>query len=422
MANVPKMTGCVNATRGLSGVWGVVLEYALIFWAGGIAIKIHEYQSKELLASCGVPVPRGRVAATPEEVVEICRELGGKAVVKAQVYAGGRGKAGGVKLVNSPEEGREFAQGLLGTRLVTAQTGPEGAPVRRVLVEEPAQVDRELYLALTVDRTVQGPVLIASAAGGMEIEEVAETQPDAITREGVDIAVGLQPFQARRIARGLGLDARQQRSATQIMTSIYRLFMERDLTLIEINPLVVVKDGSLVAVDAKISVEDDALFRQKDLASWGDPEQETPLEVEAAEYGISYVKLDGSVGCLVNGAGLAMATMDLVRGAGATPANFLDVGGGADEAKVAKAVNIMLSDPDVKSILVNIFGGILRSDVVARGVVQAYQETGSEIPLTIRLQGVQVEEARVVLEESGLKVSFAETLVDVEARLSEARS
>ena len=367
-------------------------------------------------------VPKGRVASTPEEVAEICRELGGKAVVKAQVYAGGRGKAGGVKLVNSPEEGREYAEGLLGTQLVTVQTGPEGVPVRKVLVEEPADVGRELYLALTVDRTAQGPVFIASAAGGMEIEEVAETQPGAIAREGVDIAVGLQPFQARRIARGLGLDAGQQRGAARILGSLYKLFMERDLTLVEINPLVVTGNGSLVAVDAKVSVEDDALFRQKDVAGWGDPEQETPLEVEASEYGIAYVKLDGSVGCLVNGAGLAMATMDLVRGAGATPANFLDVGGGADEAKVAKAVNIMISDPDVESILVNIFGGILRSDIVARGIVQAYEETGSKIPLTIRLQGVQVDEARAVLDASGLEVTFADTLLDVEARLAEARS
>ena len=374
------------------------------------------------MANYGVPVPKGRVASTPEEVAEICRELGGKAVVKAQVYAGGRGKAGGVKLVNSPEEGREYAAGLLGTQLVTVQTGPEGVPVRKVLVEEPADVGRELYLALTVDRTAQGPVFIASAAGGMEIEEVAETQPEAIAREGVDIAVGLQPFQARRIARGLGLDAGQQRSAARILGSLYRLFMERDLTLVEINPLVVTGDGDLVAVDAKVSVEDDALFRQKDVADWGDPEQETPLEVEASEYGIAYVKLDGSVGCLVNGAGLAMATMDLVRGAGATPANFLDVGGGADEAKVAKAVNIMISDPDVESILVNIFGGILRSDIVARGIVQAYEETGSKIPLTIRLQGVQVDEARAVLDASGLEVTFADTMLDVEARLAEARS
>ena len=397
-----------------------MLEYALIFWAGGSVIKIHEYQSKELLANFGVPVPKGRVASSPEEVAEICRELGGTAVVKAQVYAGGRGKAGGVKLVNSSEEGVEYARGLLGTRLVTVQTGPEGVPVQRVLVEEPAQVDRELYLALTVDRSAQGPVFIASAAGGMEIEEVAETQPEAIAREGVDIAVGLQAFQARRIARGLDLDAGQQRSAARIMAAMYKLFMERDLTLIEINPLVVSKDGSLVAVDAKVSLEDDALFRNKDFSDWGDPEQETPLEVEASEYGIAYVKLDGSVGCLVNGAGLAMATMDLVRGAGATPANFLDVGGGADEAKVAKAVNIMLSDPDVESILVNIFGGILRSDIVARGIVRAYEETKSEIPLTIRLQGVQVDEARAVLDESGLQVSFAETLMDVEARLAES--
>ena len=374
------------------------------------------------MSQYGIPVPRGQVASTASEAEAICRDLGGKAVVKAQVYAGGRGKAGGVKLVSSPEEARDFAASLIGTRLVTAQTGPEGAPVRRVLVEEPAEVDRELYLALTVDRISRGPVLIASAAGGMEIEEVAATQPEKIAREGIDIAVGLQPFQARRIAHILGLGPKFQRPATAIMTSMYKLFMENDLTLIEINPLVVSTDEKLIAVDAKVSVEDDALFRHADLSSLGDPEQGTPLEMEAEASGISYVKLDGTVGCLVNGAGLAMATMDLVRGAGAYPANFLDVGGSADEAKVAKAVNIMLSDPDVESILVNIFGGILRSDIVARGIVNAYGERESKIPLTVRMQGVQVEEAREVLTKLGPIVTFADTLLEVEEKLKGAWS
>ena len=374
------------------------------------------------MSKYGIPVPKGRVASTADEAEAICRDLGGKAVVKAQVYAGGRGKAGGVKLVSSPEEARDYAASLIGTRLVTVQTGPEGAPVRTVLVEEPASVARELYLAITVDRISRGPVVIASAAGGMEIEEVAETQPDKIAREGVDIAVGLQPFQARRLARTLGLEAKFQRSATAIMTSMYKLFMENDLTLIEINPLVVSTDDKLVAVDAKVSVEDDALFRHPELSSMGDPEQGTPLEMEAEASGIAYVKLDGTVGCLVNGAGLAMATMDLVRGAGAHPANFLDVGGSADEAKVAKAVNIMLSDPDVESILVNIFGGILRSDIVARGIVNAYTERASKIPLTVRMQGVQVEEAREVLKELGPGVTFADTLLEVEEKLKVAGS
>ncbi len=362
-------------------------------------------------------MPPGRVAATPAEAEVICRDLGGRAVVKAQVYAGGRGKAGGVKLVDSPQEAREFAASLLGGRLVTVQTGPEGAPVRRLLVEEPADVSGEMYLAVTVDRASGGPMFIASASGGVEIEEVAATRPESIINEGVDVAVGFQPFQARRVGRGLGLEGKQLGAAARIMTSIYTLFMEKDLTLVEINPLVVSGDGGLVAVDAKIDLEDDALFRHPELAAMGDPEQESPLEVEASKAGISYVKLGGSVGCLVNGAGLAMATMDLVQGAGRLPANFLDVGGSADEGKVARAVNIMLADPSVKSILVNIFGGILRSDIVARGILAAYGEKGAGVPLMVRMQGTNVEEGREILAGSGLDVAFASTLLEVEEKL-----
>jgi len=360
------------------------------------------------------------VASTPSEAEAVCRDLGGKAVVKAQVHAGGRGKAGGIKVVNSPQEAHDFAASLIGTRLVTAQTGPEGVPVQKVLVEEPAQVARELYLALTVDRAFQGPVFIASAAGGVEIEEVSATDPEKIANEGVDIAVGFQPFQGRRVSHTLGLETDQVRPATQIMTSIYKLFMEQDCSLVEINPLVVTADGNLVAVDAKIDLEDDALFRHPELVSLADPEQEDPLEVEASQSGISYVKLEGTVGCLVNGAGLAMATMDLVKEAGTAPANFLDVGGSADEDKVAKAVNIMLSDPSVKRILVNIFGGILKSDVVARGIVKAYSQSEAKIPLVVRMQGTNVEEGRQILADSGLNVSFASTLIEVEEKLKTA--
>lgn len=372
------------------------------------------------MSKYGIPVPRGQVASTPSEAEAVCRDLGGKAVVKAQVHAGGRGKAGGIKVVNSPQEAHDFAASLIGSRLVTAQTGPEGVPVQKVLVEEPAQVARELYLALTVDRAFQGPVFIASAAGGVEIEEVSATDPEKITNEGVDIAVGFQPFQGRRVSHALGLETDQVRPATQIMTAIYKLFMDQDCSLVEINPLIVTANGNLVAVDAKINLEDDALFRHPELVSLADPEQEDPLEVEASQSGISYVKLEGTVGCLVNGAGLAMATMDLVKEAGTAPANFLDVGGSADEDKVAKAVNIMLSDPSVKRILVNIFGGILKSDVVARGIVKAYSQREAKIPLVVRMQGTNVEEGRQILADSGLNVSFASTLIEVEEKLKTA--
>ena len=338
-------------------------------------------------------------------------------MIKAQVYAGGRGKAGGVRLVDSPQEAHEYAGSLIGSRLITAQTGSEGVPVQKVLVEEPAQVARELYLALTVDRAFQGPVFIASPAGGVEIEVVATTEPKKIFNEAVDIAVGLQPFQGRRLSRALGLQGEQVRPAAQMMASVYKLFMELDCSLVEINPLVVTADGHLLAVDAKVSLEDDALFRHPDLASLSDPEQEEPLEVEASQARVSYVKLDGTVGCLVNGAGLAMATMDLVKGVGASPANFLDVGGTADEEKVAKAVNIMLSDPEVKGILVNIFGGILRNDIVARGIVDACAKKGAQIPLVVRMQGTNADEGREILSGSGLRVTFASSLAEVAEKL-----
>ena len=361
-------------------------------------------------------MPKGRVASSPEEADAICRELGGAAVVKAQVYAGGRGKAGGVRLVSSPSEARDFAASLIGSRLVTHQTGPQGVPVHKLLVEAPAEIDRELYLAITVDRRSQGPLFIASASGGMAIEELAATDPDKIKNEPVDIAVGLQPFQTRRLSHALGLEKAQFAPAGRIMASIFNLFMEQDCTLVEINPLVVTGSG-LLAVDAKVDFEDDALFRHSELSALADPAQQEPLELEASRNSIAYVKLDGTVGCLVNGAGLAMATLDLVQKAGLSPANFLDVGGAADVEKVTKAVDITLSDPDVTSVLVNIFGGILRCDVVAHGIVAAYAQRGATVPLTVRMLGTNVEEGRKILGESGLTVAFADTLNEVEQSL-----
>lgn len=364
-----------------------------------------------------MPVPRGDIAFTADEVLSICRDLGGKAVIKAQVYAGGRGKAGGVRLVSSPQEGYEYASSIIGSRLVTVQTSRDGAPVQKLLVEESIQVAQELYLALTVGRSFQGPVFIASSAGGMEIEEVALNEPERIFNQAVDIAVGLQPFQGRRLALSLGLDSQLVRLTSQLMSAIYNLFMENDCSLIEINPLVVTADGSIVALDAKVDLDDDALFRHSDLAQLADPDQEDHLEVEASQSNIAYVKLDGTVGCLVNGAGLAMATMDLVKGVGASPANFLDVGGGADEMKVAKAVEIMLTDPDVKLVLVNIFGGILRCDVVARGIVEACEKKASQIPFLVRMQGTNVDQGKEILANSQLNVTFALSLSEVATKL-----
>ncbi|MQF69917.1 ADP-forming succinate--CoA ligase subunit beta [SAR202 cluster bacterium AD-804-J14_MRT_500m] len=380
-------------------------------------MNIHEYQAKKLLEQYNIPVPRGQVALSAEEAQTICQELGGKAVIKAQVYAGGRGKAGGVKLVNSPDEAHGYVASLIGSNLVTQQTGPEGVPVHKVLIEDPADIEQELYLAITIDRVTQGPMFIASASGGMAIEELAITHPERIVTQGIDIAIGVQPFQARRINRELGLSKELATSATRIMSSIYELFMACDCTLIEINPLVVTP-GGLIAVDAKIELEDDALFRNTGFADWSDPAQRSNLEVDASQSNIAYVKLDGSVGCLVNGAGLAMATLDLVQNAGLKPSNFLDVGGDADINKVTKAVDIMLSDPDVSAVLVNIFGGILRCDVVATGIVAAFAERKSRIPLTVRMSGTNVDEGRNILSQSGLAVTFANTLNELEQCLT----
>jgi succinyl-CoA synthetase beta subunit len=382
-------------------------------------MKIHEYQAKSILADYGVPTPNGSVATTSKEVSLAVSGLGGKAVVKAQVHAGGRGKAGGVKLVSSPEEAESFAEGLLGKQIVTFQTGPEGVPVQKLLVEETISVDRELYLAIVVDGSTKRHVIIASQSGGMEIEEVAAATPEKILRVIVDPNVGYQAYQGRRIAYGLELEQSQVRPAADLIGNLYKAFVEHDCSLAEINPLVVTSEGNLLAVDAKINIDDDAMFRQQSMGEMRDNSQEDPLEAEATTYDISYVKLDGDVGCLVNGAGLAMATMDIILAAGAKPANFLDVGGSADVEKCTKAVEIILADSNVSRILVNIFGGILSCDTAAQGVVDAFKNKGVNPKLVARLLGSNAAEGIKILEESGLNVAFADTLTEVAERLTE---
>ena len=374
-------------------------------------MKIHEYQAKELLAKYGVPIPKGRVATTPEEAAEITTELGGKAIVKAQVHAGGRGKAGGIKVVSSAAAAAQATKDLIGTTLVTFQTGPEGAPVGSVLVEELVDVETELYVGMAIDGATEGVVAIASSAGGMEIEEVTETTPEKLLRVSIDPVLGLQPFQGRRIAYGLGVDDSLVRPISALMDSIYKVFEESDCSLVEINPLGITTDGRVLAMDAKLNIDDDAVFRHRDLQPLRDTDQEDVLEVEARESSINYVKLDGDIGCIVNGAGLAMATMDVTHSAGAAPANFLDIGGGADEAKVAKALSIVLSDPDVKTVLVNLFGGILRCDVAARGFLQAAEEAPDAMkPMIVRMLGTNSDEGREIMANSGLDVVLVDDL------------
>ncbi|MSQ11510.1 MAG: ADP-forming succinate--CoA ligase subunit beta [Dehalococcoidia bacterium] len=380
-------------------------------------MKIHEYQAKALMAKYGIPVPKGGVATTAEEAGQLAESLGGRAVVKAQVHAGGRGKAGGVKVVTSAQQAQEVAAQLLGRNLVTHQTGPEGVPVRKLLVEEAAAIDKELYLSITIDPGAQGPVVIASEAGGMEIEAVAAATPEKITRVAPHPVIGLYPFQARKVAYALNLKPELVRPAADLLLNLQRLFVEQDCSLVEINPLVVTKDGRLIAVDGKINFDDDADFRHKEWESLRDPEQEDPLEREANTYGVSYVRLDGDVGCLVNGAGLAMATMDMVSTVGARPANFLDVGGGADEEKVTKAFTLILADPRVKKVLVNVFGGILRCDIVARGVVAACVASRKSIPIIVRMQGTNREEGRKIIGESGCHMQLVDTMHEAAALL-----
>ena len=383
-------------------------------------MKVHEYQAKEIMAQYGIPVPRGGVASTPDEARRAAESLGGRAVVKAQVHAGGRGKAGGIKLVASPEEAEAAAAALLGSTLFTYQTGPEGAPVDRVLIEEIADLQAELYLAVLVDGGAKCVSLIASQAGGVEIEEVAANTPEKILRAAVDPVIGLQPFQARKLAYGMDLKPELIRPASQLMVDLYRLFQENDCTLAEINPLAVTADGRIIALDAKLNLDDDASFRHKEFDQIRDVAQEDAMEAQASDYNIAYVHLDGDVGCLVNGAGLAMATMDIVKYAGADPANFLDVGGGADEDKVERAFGIILEDPGVKRVLINVFGGILRCDVLARGVVASCRKRGANPTLVVRMLGTNAEDGRQILRESGLNAVFADTLKEAAAKLQAA--
>ena len=381
-------------------------------------MKLHEYQAKDIFARYNIPVPRSKVATSAQEAFEAAQELEGPWVVKAQVHAGGRGKAGGIKPVSTPDGAKDAAAAMLGARLVTHQTGAEGAPVDKALLEQATQVSRELYVAVMIDRAFLGPVLIASQSGGMDIEEVAATTPELILKEGVDPVLGLQPYQARRLAYGLDLPPELIRPATEIMLSLYRLFVENDCSLLEINPLAIDQSGNLVALDAKVSLDDDAMFRHPDLQQLRDRDQEDEFEAQAQENNIAYVKLDGYVGCLVNGAGLAMATMDVIQNAGSKPANFLDVGGGATVDKVALALSIMLSDPQVTQVLVNVFGGILRCDIAAGGIVKAWSDSSSQLPVLVRMRGTNVDEGKDILRNSGLNATFADTLAEVSSALA----
>ena len=375
-------------------------------------MKIHEYQAKTLLAEFGVPVPRGRVASTPQEAREIASDLGGRVVIKAQIHAGGRGKAGGIKVASSPQEAGRMAGELLGKNLATHQTSPEGVPVNKVLVEEAMEGERELYLGIVIDGSAQMPVIMASEAGGMEIEEIAKRSPEKIIKTHIYPSIGFQPFQGRRLAYGMGLGEEQIRPAVALISSLYSLFHSKDCSLAEINPLLVTADGKLLALDAKLNFDDDALFRHKEILEMRDTSQEDLLDVEASKYNINYIKLNGDVGCMVNGAGLAMATMDIIKLMGAEPANFLDVGGGASEEQISQAFKLLLSDPKVKRVLVNIFGGILRCDIAARGIVSAAKETGVNVPVVVRMRGTNVEEGQRILAQSGLNVVLASDLKD----------
>jgi len=379
-------------------------------------MKIHEYQGKEILKKFGVTVPRGTMAQTREEAEAAAKDLFGAGatgvVVKAQIHAGGRGKGGGVKIAKSVEEASELAVKILGMTLVTHQTGPEGRVVRRLLVEETLPIAKELYLGILVDRGEGKPVFMASAAGGMEIEQVAAETPEAILKQYIDPGMGLEPFQARKIAFALGFSGAQINPAVKFLTGLYRAFLETDASLVEINPFITTTDGRVFALDAKMTFDDNALFRHPDIRELRDVTEEDPLEVEASKYNLNYIKLDGSVGCMVNGAGLAMATMDIIKYAGGMPANFLDVGGGANAEQVAHAFEILLSDKSVRAVLINIFGGILRVDTLANGVVEAARKTNIQLPVVLRLEGTNVQEGKKILMESGLNFTIAETMKD----------
>ncbi len=384
-------------------------------------MKIHEYQAKAILSKYGVAVPRGEMALSREEAEAAAQRLFHQkvsgVVVKAQIHAGGRGKGGGVKVARNLDEANNWIAKILGMKLVTHQTGPEGKIVQRLLIEETLPIERELYLGIVVDRATARPVFMASAAGGMEIEEVAAKDPKAILMEHIDPVTGFQPYHARKLAFGLGLNAEQINEAVRFMTGLYKAFLETDASMCEINPFITTTDGRLFALDAKINFDDNALFRHKELKELRDITEEDPLEVEASKYSLNYIKLDGNIACMVNGAGLAMATMDIIKYAGGSPANFLDVGGGANAEQIRHAFEILLSDKNVKALLINIFGGILRVDTLANGVVEAAKATNIQLPMVLRLEGTNVEQGREILKNSGLNFTVAENMKDAAERV-----
>jgi succinyl-CoA synthetase beta subunit len=384
-------------------------------------MNIHEFQAKEILKRFGVAVPRGFVATTAEEAEAAAQQLGGGvAVVKAQIHAGGRGKGGGVKVVKSPEEAADKARQMLGRNLVTRQTGPEGRQVRRVLVEQGLEIQRELYLAMVMDRAQSRVTVICSSEGGVEIEEVAAKAPEKILKETVDPVIGLAAFQCRRLAFALNIPSELTGKAVAVMQGLYRAFVETDASLAEINPLIITKDGQIMALDAKMNFDSNAFFRQKEIVALRDLDEEDPREVEASKYDLSYISLDGNIACMVNGAGLAMATMDIIKHHGGEPANFLDVGGGADREKVAHAFRILLADYRVQGVLINIFGGIMRCDVLAQGVVDAARELKITVPLVVRMQGTNVEQGRQILAASGLTIISADTMAEAAEKIVKA--
>jgi succinyl-CoA synthetase beta subunit len=383
-------------------------------------VKIHEYQAKHILARYGVAVPRGEVAFNPAEAAEIARRLGGgTVVVKAQIHAGGRGKGGGVKLAKSPAEAEQVAKAMIGMTLVTHQTGPDGRVVTRVLVEEGLQMTKELYLGIVIDRSAGCPVLMASSEGGMDIEKVAEETPHLIRKAYIDPAVGLQAFQARDLAFAIGIDPALAPKAVKLMLAIYDAFVKTDASLLEINPLVTTAGGDVLALDAKMNFDDNALYRHPDVRELRDLGEEDPLEIEASKYSLNYIKLDGTIGCMVNGAGLAMATMDIIKLAGGEPANFLDVGGGANAEQIRNAFRILMSDRNVEAVLINIFGGILRCDVLAEGVIDAVKELSVNVPIVVRMEGTNVEVGKKMLIESGLKFATADSMGEAATKVVE---
>jgi succinyl-CoA synthetase beta subunit len=374
-------------------------------------MKIHEYQAKAILARHGVPVPRGEVTFAAADAVDIAKRLGtGVVVVKAQIHAGGRGKGGGVKLARSPQDAEKLARAMIGMTLITHQTGPEGRVVGRVLIEEGLQMQRELYLSIVLDRAAGRPVIMASAAGGMDIEEVAEKTPEKIVRVHVSPGVGIVPFEARQLGFGIGLDAPQVNKFVKVVTALYEAYLATDASLIEVNPLVVTASGDLLALDAKMNFDDNALYRHPDLKEMRDTAEEDPLEIEASKFSLNYIRLEGNIGCMVNGAGLAMATMDIIKLSGGEPANFLDVGGGANAEQIRNAFKILISDKNVQAVLINIFGGILRCDVLAQGVIAAVKELGVRMPIIIRMEGTNVDEGKRLLKESGLNFTTADSM------------